>query len=174
MALFYTDKDGIDSARLYQIQWYNATKQIKPIINLQLPDKPENDAKFSFKNNDQALYPLQNKNICDRYIDNFSWALRYDHRLKKHLVTLKVTPTDCGRYVNNDQTNNFFNELVSHHYFDEGWYNNPDNKIDSIASMRSQLVCHFIIAREKASWNLEPSRKYISYENSIKENCNNV
>lgn len=77
MALFYTDMNGIDSARLYQIQWYKTTKQIKPIINLQLPDKPENDAKFSFKHNDQALYPINNKNICDRYIDNFSWAVRY-------------------------------------------------------------------------------------------------
>ncbi|MDR5617868.1 DUF2599 domain-containing protein [Arsenophonus sp.] len=174
MVLFYTDDNGIDSARLYQIQWYIATKQIKPIINLQLPDKLENDAKFSFKHNDQALYPIKDKNTCDRYIDNFAWAVRYYHGLKKHLVTLKVTPTDCGRRVNNDQTNNFFNELVSNYYFNDGWYNNPDNKIDSIASMRSQLVCHFVIAREKETWNLEPSLKYISPEESIKEKCNNV
>lgn len=174
MAVFYASDIGIDGARLNQIQWYQATKQYLPVIQMQLPQTPANDAAFIYSDRKDAIYPMTAKNSCERYIESATWILRQDPGFKRPIMSLQVVPTDCGRKVQDDQTNNFFNELVAGHYFDNNWKDNPDNRDSNIASMRRQVVCHFTISRNKPEWNLEPSRPYTSHQDSVSKGCNNV
>lgn len=174
MALFYADDSGVEGARLNQIQWYESTQQYLPIINLQLPQTRQDDAKFVYNERKQAIWPVTAKNSCDRYVQSAAWIWRDDPGFKKKIASLQVVPTDCGRAVKDEQTNNFFNELVVQHYLDAPWKENEDNRDSNLASMRRQLVCHFQIARNKAEWNLEPSRPYTSQQESVAKGCNNL
>lgn len=174
LALFYTEDAGLEGARLNQLQWYKAVGQYLPVINMQLPQTRQQDASFAYDSKKQVIQPITEKNSCERYVQSATWVERDDPGFGKKVMTLEVTPTDCGRQVKDGQTNNFFNELASDHYLDAGWKDNPDNRDSNVGSMRRQLVCHFNIARNKPEWNLEPSRPYTSNEDSIAKGCNNT
>ncbi|WP_121380714.1 DUF2599 domain-containing protein, partial [Pseudomonas aeruginosa] len=174
LAAFYTEDAGLEGARLNQIQWYQSVQAFLPIINMRLPQTRQQDAQFAYDGRKQAIYPTSEKNACERYVESATWVERDDPGFRKKIMTLEVVPTDCGRKIQDNQTNNFFNELVVDHYLDSEWKDNPDNRDSNIGSMRRQLVCHFNVARNKPEWNLEPSRPYTSNEDSIAKGCNNT
>ena len=174
LASFYVGDAGLAGARLAQVQWYQATRQVLPAIALSLPQTRQEHATFSYQPARQAILPQAAASSCDRYVQSTRWVSRYDTGFGKNLMSLEVVPTECGRRIQADQTNNFFNELVAARYLDPEWVNNADNKADNLRGMRRQLVCVLSIARAKPTWSLEPSRPYTTHEAAIAAGCNNV
>lgn len=172
LATFYVEDSGLYGARLYQIQYWYHTHQHKPVVYVKMPQTLADDAEFFFRKKDQVIYPTTEKNACPEYIKSAKWIERDDHDFKKKIWSLSVVPSDCGRAIGPGQTNNFFNELVTFYWNFPQWKENTDNRDDNIASMRRQLVCHFLIFRTKTEWNLEPSRPYVTSEDSVKRACN--
>lgn len=172
LASFFADPAGREGARLNQIQWYRAAKQFLPAVSLQLPQTLQQDARFTYSANDQAILPTTEANQCGSYIKSAVWSKYSAIKYGKQISTLKVEPTDCGRRIQAGQTNNFFNELVSKYYLDPAWANNPDNHVESLASMRRQLVCQLVTARQAPKWSLEPIRSNVSHAVAIASgNC---
>ena len=167
LAAFYTEDAGLEGARLNQIQWYPVGPGIPPDHQHATAADPPAGRAVRLRRRKQAIYPTSEKNACERYVESATWVERDDPGFRKKIMTLEVVPTDCGRKIQDNQTNNFFNELVVDHYLDSEWKDNPDNRDSNIGSMRRQLVCHFNVARNKPEWNLEPSRPYTSNEDSI-------
>ena len=174
LASFYVNASGLAGARLSQVQWYQATRQVLPAIALTLPNSLQEEARFNYEADRQAILPVSEAPRCDRYVQEAKWTGRYDAGFRKNLVSLEVVPTECGRATQSTQTNHFFNELVANHYLAAEWTNNTDNPADNLRSMRRQLVCAMNIERNKASWSLEPSRPYTTHEKSLAAGCNNV
>lgn len=174
LAAFHVGGSGLSGARLNQVQWYQATRQVLPAIALSLPSTRREEARFSYQLAHQAILPLTEADSCPRYVQSATWVSRYDAGLRKNIMSLEIVPTDCGRRVQAGQTNNFFNEMAARHYLDPQWANNTDNQADSPRSMRRQLVCALSIARNNPSWSLEPSRPYTTHEKSLAAGCNNL
>jgi len=174
LAAFHIGPAGIEGARLSQIQWYQATKQVLPAISLALPRTATEDATFSYNADTQAIYPLAEADKCDRYVQSARWVKRYDSGFKKNIYSLEVTPTACGRKIQANQTNNFFNEMVAAYYLNPEWINNPDNRSTHLASMRRQLVCTMVVARNQSTWMLEPSRPNTTHEKAVAAGCKNT
>jgi len=173
-ASFHVGPDGLEGARLYQIQWFQATKRFMPVISLALPQTPQQDAAFTFVADNQAIFQVTQADACPKYVQSAKWVKRFDARFNKEIFSLDVTPTDCGRRILSEQTNNFLNELVANYYLQPEWINNPDNKTNKVNSMRRQLVCNITTARAKTTWTLEPSRPYTTHANSVAQGCDNV
>lgn len=177
MSFYHIDEselDGLSDIRHFQSEWYTLTGKRVPIARLILPAAQGNRAKFDFSENDQLIFEAPAEKNCEHYVKKANWIKRDDPGAGKEIFSLSVTPTTCGRESDDSQTNHFFNELAQQYYFDTEWKDNEDNPHDSIRSMRRQLTCHFIIARNKAVWNLEPSRPYTSIGKSIESGCNNL
>ncbi|HEY0332985.1 MAG TPA: DUF2599 domain-containing protein [Stenotrophomonas sp.] len=174
LAAFYVNESGVAGARLSQVQWYLATGQVLPAIALALPASRQQDARFTYQVAKQAILPISEAKACERYVQSARWLNRYDPGFKKNLMSLEVTPTQCGRQTQANQTNHFFNELVASRYLDPEWVNNADNKTDNIRGMRRQLVCAMNIARNQPSWLLEPSRPNTTHEKAMASGCNHA
>jgi len=174
LASFYVNDAGVAGARLSQIQWYQATRQVLPAINLRMPATAAQDAQFVYESARQAIYPVTEADACLRYIQSAQWVNRYDAGFRKNIMSLEIVPTDCGRKTQSSHTNNFLNEMVAGYYLSPEWINNADNPLNNINSMRRQLVCVMSIARSKASWFLEPSRPDTTHDKSVAAGCNNV
>lgn len=174
LAAFFVSDSGRYGARLYQIQYWYHTHTLLPVVDIKMPQTLAEDARFSFDKNDQVIYPVTEKNACPAYIQSAKWIERDDPGFKRKIWSLSVVPTECGRKIGPGQTNNFFNELVTFHWNYPQWKDNTDNRVNNAASMRRQLVCHFLIARNKPEWNLEPSRPYVEIDESKSQGCNNI
>ncbi|MHA6197076.1 DUF2599 domain-containing protein [Pseudomonas wadenswilerensis] len=174
VGVFYTTLDGLEDARLYQKQYYDKTREHIPAIQMKLPASPSEDAKFIYDSKLQLTYPTSAAPTCPKYVESATWQKRPDPGFGKEIWSLSVVPTKCGREIKDDQTNHMFNELAAAQYLDERWSGNKDNPSTNIASIRRQLTCHFLIAPNKKEWNLEPSRPYVSIQQSKAEDCNNV
>jgi hypothetical protein len=107
-----------------------------------------------------------NNPVCSSYIQSASWIERDDPGTKRKEWTLSVTPTACGRAIASDQTDRAYQELVQKYSNDVQWKDNDKG------GMRRQLVCHLVIAREKAEWNLEPFRPDVSQQAAVAAGCN--
>ena len=173
LASFYGAESGLAGARLSQIQWYQSSRQFLPVVNMKLPKTMKEDASFSYALDKQAIYPVAEADKCSSYIQSASWIKRYDPGFKKQVASLSIVPTPCGRAVQESQTNNFFNEMVSRYYLNPEWVNNADNRSSNLASMRRQLICHFSVARGKDAYNLEPSRPATTQAATNAVGCNN-
>lgn len=172
LASFYVADTGIEGARLNQIQWYQAAKAFLPAIRMQLPATPQYDAVFSYVGRDQAIQPTTAADSCERYIESVRWTQYDAPKFNQRIHSMEIVPTACGRAVQESQTNNFFNELVGKHYLQPAWVNNPDNHASSIVSMRRQLVCQMVLARNAAKWTLEPIRSNVTHEAAVASgNC---
>lgn len=174
MALFYTDDSALRASRLSQIQWFQATGWLLPMVKMQLPKTASQDAVFGYDAMQQAIYPAGSPNQCAQYVQNADWVVRYDPGFKKNIATLSILPTSCGRAIQEGQTNHFFNELVSKYYLQPEWINNADNQATSIPAMRRQLICHLMIARGKDYYNIEPSRPLTDQASTNAAGCNNI
>ena len=175
IAAFYVGQPGLAGARVSQVQWYQATESVLPAIDMTMPATQQDEVTFRYEAKDQAIYPVVGPDRCDRFIESAKWVRRYDSGFRKMLMSLQVVPTECGQRTPPDQTNNFFNEMVAGHYLDPEWINNTDNPQHNLASMRRQLICVMVLARNNpSSWFLEPSRPYTTHSKSLDAGCNNT
>ncbi|MHA6194813.1 DUF2599 domain-containing protein [Pseudomonas wadenswilerensis] len=104
---------------------------------------------------------------CKQYIQSSTWIQRNDP-VKGMSWSLSIVPTECGRKIGPDQTEQMYAELYNKHGKDAQWADYAKN----YGSMRRQLVCHLVISREKPEWNLEPWRMYVDQASSVSQGCN--
>lgn len=170
-ASYYTDTTGLPGARLIQIQWYQATGKVLPAVRLDMPAKAEDDARFGYEWQEQAIQPLHEDNACPRYVETGVWKSRRDAGSGQDIASLELTPTACGRTAATSQNNNFFNEVIASYYLSPQWVNSKENADDNIQSMRRQLDCHMRIGRQEAVWSLEPSRPDATIGRAMAAGC---
>lgn len=151
LAAFYTEDKGIRGAQINQIQWYQASKRFLPMIRMTMPNTRAEEVTFAYAPESQVILPTTQPDSCTRYIQSATWL--------SDNSTLAVVPTDCGRRVQENQTNNFVNELIVGHYLHANWADHALNRADGVASMRRQVICHFMIYRDAAVYNIEPRRR---------------
>ncbi|WP_426143459.1 DUF2599 domain-containing protein [Pseudomonas sp. DWP3-1-2] len=158
-SFFYTT-DGLADAQADQADWFSTNGTYVPIIAITLPATAASTAQFNYFEGDQT--------VCETYIQSGSWVKRHDPGINKEAWTLEVTPTQCGRQIKDNQTSAAYAELV------QKYGNAPQWNEENGGGMRRQLVCHYIIARNKPTWNLEPFRPDVTNRESIDAGCNPV
>lgn len=177
LASFYLDDSGVEGARLNQIQWFNASARFLPVVRMQLPATASQDAYFGYAASAQAIQPGTGPDGCRQWLEKSYWLWSYDASLGKNVNSLVITPTACGRATLAEQTDNFFNHLVSRFYLDSHWSLSTGLSQaqirDSVVSMRRQLVCHLASRRSQQTWTLEPARPYTTHDKSVAAGCNN-
>lgn len=165
-----SDTSGLENARANQIEWWIATKRYLPLVRLDLPQTMSADALFSYNATDQAIQPTSGPSRCEKYISSARFVDLPGSPGKK---SLSVVPSACGREARDDQTNNFFNELVALYYRDPAWQGTSASHAQNILSMRRQLTCHFVYRRYAPEWTLEPHRALIGIQESGAVQCDN-
>lgn len=172
LAFFYIkDADpakGLAGARADQTDFMNTTGQFAPVIALVLPSNANQDAQFLFDKSDQAVVAKTEK--CASYIQSATWAQQKATGTDRVEWALAVTPTACGREVQQDQTEVLYQELYSMRGQDPQW----KDEEKSAGSMRRQLVCLLVNYRSNPTWYIEPFRPYVSHEDATKAGCNPV
>lgn len=158
-SFFYTP-GGLADAQADQKDWFKTNASYIPIIAISLPNVGNPITSFTYSENDQA--------VCEKYIEGATWEKRNDPGINREAWTLKVTPTQCGRQIDETQTNAAYAELLKK--FGEAAEWNEENG----GGMRRQLVCHLVLARNKPTWNLEPFRPNVSHQESLDADCNPV
>jgi hypothetical protein len=103
---------------------------------------------------------------CPTYIDSGKWVYRYAEGYPFNEWMLSLTPSECGRYIDQTETAYMFYEIVKKFGQSEHWSNNR--------GMINQLTCHLYAAREKPEWNLEPWRPYVGYSKTVAAGCNPI
>lgn len=110
---------------------------------------------------------------CSQYVRSVKWRLRTDFAEYKNqpIMSLEVTPTDCGRNIGPDQNARMMAEikkkaLAADKKGAEYWGAKDD-------SMRRQTVCLMKLYRDKPTWNIESIRPNgVSAEKAEAANCN--
>lgn len=95
---------------------------------------------------------------CEQYVDGGRWVYRFNE------WTLEVTPSLCGRNIGPEETAYMFYEIAKKFSGSPYWVNTR--------GMINQLTCHFQIARNKETWNLDPWRPYVGHNNTVAAECN--
>lgn len=167
------DSVGLENARANQIAWWTAGKRYLPLVKLDLPQTLTADAKFSYSDVDQAIQPTTKPNTCTSFFDSARFEDIPATATSPAMKSLKVVPSACGREARDDQTNNFFNELVARYYLDPAWQSASASHPQNILSMRRQLTCHFVYRRYAHEWTLEPQRPLIGIQESGAKQCDN-
>ncbi|WP_170930012.1 MULTISPECIES: DUF2599 domain-containing protein [unclassified Pseudomonas] len=160
-ALFYLS-GGLKDAQFDQKDYLNSTGDCLPIIQMTLPQTYAEDASFVYVPSDQqcSITP------AIEYIQAAVWIERFDPGSGQNEWSLSVTPTQYGKNATPEQTNFVLAELQKKFGDDSRWKNNDGG------GMRRQLVCHYVIARDKAPWNLEPRRKDTTEQVAEANGCN--
>jgi len=85
---------------------------------------------------------------------------------------LEITPTPCGRTINtNGDTaarDKSFDALVGEMVIKFG----TNRYFERLPTMVNQLFCHARLFPDKPTWNIEPQRIYLSYEETAAAQCN--
>ncbi|MBP1127948.1 MULTISPECIES: DUF2599 domain-containing protein [Pseudomonas] len=160
-ALFYL-KDGLADAQFDQNDYRDATGTCLPIIKMTLPQSLSQDATFDYLPGDQKC----SSTPAAEYIQSAEWVKRHDPGTGKDEWSLSITPTQLGKDAKADRTDAVLAELQRKFGNDPQWKNNDGG------GMRRQLVCHYVIARDKSPWNLEPYRKDTSEAAAEAAGCN--
>jgi hypothetical protein len=160
-ALFYL-KDGLADAQFDQNDYRGATGTCLPIIKMTLPQSLSQDATFDYLPGDQKC----SSTPAAEYIQSAEWVKRHDPGTGKDEWSLSITPTQLGKDAKADRTDAVLAELQRKFGNDPQWKNNDGG------GMRRQLVCHYVIARDKSPWNLEPYRKDTSEAAAEAAGCN--
>lgn len=100
---------------------------------------------------------------CSQYIASARWIQRQESGVGA-VWSLSITPTECGRKIGPDQSDAMYAELYGKFSQDWQWGQYAKN----YGSMRRQMTCHLVQAREKQVWNLEPRRRYVDHEASMR------
>lgn len=170
-AIFYVpgnnDAQGLADAQYDQQDYCKATGLFLPIITMTLPTTPQADFAFNYKPADQIACVAQAP--VGTYIEKGEWISRFDPGTGKDEWSLQLTPTKLGREVRDDATTVLvYAEMV------KLFGNDPQWKAGGGASMREQLICHYLDARNKPQWNLEAWRPASTTANSRKYGCNHL
>jgi len=160
-ALFYLP-GGLPDAQFDQNDYLGATGTCLPIIQMTLPQTRAQDATFNYVPGDQKCSPTP----AAEYIQSADWVKRFDPGSGKDEWSLAVTPTQYGKDAKADRTEAVYAELEKKFKDDPNWKNND------AGGMRRQLVCHYVIARGKTPWNLEPRRKDTTEQVAEANGCN--
>ncbi len=104
--------------------------------------------------------PIPKAQSCVNYFEKGAWVYRYNE------WTLSLTPTDCGRQTDSDNTPYAVDELIRLYSSSRYWSNTH--------GMRHQLICHFAIADSKPEWNLDPFRPDVGYSATVAAGCNPI
>lgn len=161
-ALFYLP-GGLPDAQHDQRDYWTATGRFLPIIALTLPRDGAADAGFSYNPAEQLSF---HDEFRGAYIRSGEWIHRYDPGTRRNEWTLSVRPTPRGRDALPDATDAVYRELVQKFGNDRQWRENDGG------GMRRQLVCHYVIARYKVPWNLEPFRPDVPESVAEANECN--
>lgn len=105
---------------------------------------------------------------CTRFFESGEWAYRYDPGIRREAWSLKLTPTYCGRRIQDDQTDAAYAQLYDRFGSDWRW------RLENGGGMRRQLACHLDITRYKPTWNLEPFRPDVPHRAAVAAGCNPV
>lgn len=160
---------GLLDAQYDQGDYCKYTDMFLPIIRLTLPKTAQEQATFSYNPADQKM--CVPSPAIGQYIQKGEWINRYDPGTGKNEWSLRLTPTDLGRNVRDDATTvQVMAEIVKLFGNDPQWQSPPG----AGASMREQLICHYLDARNKPQWNLEPFRPATTTANSRKYGCNHL
>lgn len=171
LAFFYSDSRGLEDARKNAADYKAKTGKDRNIVKIDFPKTPNGKATFSCTST--APKPPA-KQYCDKYIQSSTWVQRDDPKLGKDTWTLEVVPTECGRKIQEDETDRMFAELYNKHKDDEQWRQYSVNG----GSLRRQMVCHLAAVidgrpvRDKPEWNLEPARPYVTQQKALDMKCN--
>lgn len=85
---------------------------------------------------------------------------------------LEITPTPCGRIINANE------DLVAR---DKNFYAlvgemvirfSTNRYFERLPTMVNQLFCHARLFPDKPTWNIEPQRPYLSYDETAAAQCN--
>lgn len=95
---------------------------------------------------------------CTQYVKSVKWVRRTDFSEypNETIMSLEITPTECGRNIGPDQTDKFMAEvkrkaLAADPQGDKFWGDKDD-------SMRRQSTCLMKLHRGKPTWNIESKR----------------
>lgn len=170
---FIPDKQGagqgLADARYDQGDYCKYVGEFLPIVRLTLPQTAQEDATFNYNPADQNVCVLTAP--MGKYIQKGEWISRYDPGTGQLEWSLRLVPTDLGRNVRDDATTALvYAEIQALFGKDQQWQS-PEGKG---ASMREQLICHYLDARNKPDWNLEPFRPASTTANSRKYGCNHL
>ncbi|MBT1259340.1 DUF2599 domain-containing protein [Pseudomonas sp. VS40] len=160
-ALFYLP-GGLADAQYDQSDFLNASGDCLPIVQMTLPQTPAEDATFAYVPSDQKCSPSP----VAEYIQSATWVERFDPGSGRNEWSLSITPTQYGKEATTDQTDSVLAELQKKYGADPRWKDNDGG------GMRRQLVCHYVIARNKTPWNIEPRRKDVSEQVAEASGCN--
>lgn len=167
-ALFYLP-GGLTDAQSDQRDYYERTGRFLPIIAMTLPQDRNKEATFNYLPRDQVVHSTTDAASTtgrSDYIESGTWTLRPDPGTGKEEWSLSIVPTPAGRDARADATDAVYAELVRKFGNDPRWKSNDGG------GMRRQLVCHYVIARNKTPWNLEPFRPDVSEAEAEKHGCN--
>ncbi len=171
-AFFYIVAQGRSDAQADQARYFKESGLWVPVIEMNLPDNVSTAAQFLFRAEDQGIteqgVPIQ------RYVESADWIDRPDPGFGKNIWTLSVKLTELG-YQQSDSLGSdaVYAELVRRYGDDPRWvWSKPYDPTQD--GMRRQLVCHFVKARDKTRYNLEPERPYVSHQASLDADCNPV
>ncbi|OLS61808.1 DUF2599 domain-containing protein [Pseudomonas putida] len=190
LAFFYTKDSSREDALKNQADFFKATGKHIPVIRIQFPDQPRQQASFSCDSASDSGpggpagggaggaaggWGPGGSRQCSQYIQSVTWIKRYDPGFKKDIWSASVVPTDCGRQIGEDQTDRMLAEMESKA---KAQPNGASYWGDRTSTMRRQLVCHLsyvdgeYIGRNKHEFNLEPIRSWVTHEESLKHRCN--
>ncbi|WP_297832335.1 DUF2599 domain-containing protein [Pseudomonas sp.] len=164
LAFIYTRKLALASAKADQSDFYNKTGKWIPVINLDLPNVPVADAKFTYKPDDQAV--AESNSACMPFIENAVWTTTVNKELGKNVAQLIITPSACGRAFSPAQADAAFDELTARFREKGKWGAYNDD------SMKLQFLCLRQNYPNNATWNIEPIRPYVSAEEETRTRCN--
>lgn len=156
---------GKAEAQNDQLALYKASGHFIPIIRLTLPMTPAQEATFFYAPADQAQLDTV---LCERFVDKAQWVNRYDPGVKANRWTLQVTPTDCGRLSQANQTDKFYAEIAAKYSSDTQW------TAEYKGGVRRQLACLLATYRNNTTYNLEPFRPDVSQAVAVAASCNPI
>lgn len=193
-AFFYTDAAGRESALKNQQEYKQVTGKDVPIVQVGFPQNKGDKMTFSCDAKpapgpapvpSPSTSPAEvaaggwgtgdDPKQCASYIQEVTWINRWDYYLGRHVDSVSVIPTDCGREIGPDQTDKAFAELKQKATALPGGaskWNQRDG------TLRRQFVCHIALVenglpvRYKREYNLEPVRSEVSHDQSLADGCN--
>ncbi|MHA6197078.1 DUF2599 domain-containing protein [Pseudomonas wadenswilerensis] len=198
MAIFHTYDAASENlalsqehGRLFQIQWYRATREHKPIIKLNLPETLQNKAVFAYHPEDQAILSVTAPDSCQTFLKRSEWGTeRRTPYVGTPMDSLQIELSDCAKTIGIAQVDNLFNEIVARHYLDRQWGDYPVNTgntavdeataqaksyarpVTILSNMRNQLLCQLKLNPRPALLTLEPKRPDVTSEAILQGRCN--
>lgn len=193
-AFYYTDETAREEAFKNQRDYKKEMGVDVPVIKIHFPQDKNSQATFSCEAGPMpgpAPVPTpdtkpaevtaggwgtgDDPKKCDRYFDSVIWINRWDSYLNRHVDSVSVTPSACGREIGPDQTDAAMAEMKQKATSVPGGAARWGNRD---ATLRRQYVCHVALVenglpvRYKQEYNLEPIRGNVSHEQSLADHCN--